>query len=456
MRTTHALAMLAVVVAAGGCNGTECRSRNTGKVPPTPPDPPVVCPVALPDDTLGERRAACAFTTGADAAETLGVPRDVALQIPIRHVIVVMRENRSFDHLLGRLHGQGQPGVDAVPASWVNPDQTGNPVAPYRANTTCIQLDPDHQWTSMHIGIDGGKMDGFVDSAAISTGTSGQFVMSYYERADLPFDYWIASTWALHDRHFASIASGTTPNRAFLLLGTNAGVRDTGGGVPDPSTPSIMKELEDAGYTWGVYSNGSLFSGALAYSHDDANAYCFDDFLQRLDTGTLPNVAFVDAVDQLTDDHPAADLQEGEAWVRNLYEHAIRSPQWSRLAIIWTYDEAGGFADHVPPPDACVARPEDADYFELGPRVPLAVISPYARPRHVSHVVEDHTAITRFIETVFGLPALTARDANSPALLDLFDFSCTPPMLVPPPAPFPGTGGCMRTQRIRFDFGNGM
>jgi phospholipase C len=99
----------------------------------------------------------------------------------------------------------------------------------------------------------------------------------------------------------------------------------------------------------------------------------------------------------------------------------------------------------VPPPNqACVARPGtvDDEYFELGERVPLVVVSPYARPHSVSHVVQEHTAITRFIETVFGLPALTARDANSPALLDLFDFSCAPPMLNPPPAPAAGIGGC--------------
>jgi hypothetical protein len=114
--------------------------------------------------------------------------------------------------------------------------------------------------------------------------------------------------------------------------------------------------------------------------------------------------------------------------------------------MIWTYDEAGGFADHVPPPmNACIARPgnpDDTPFFELGIRVPLAVISPWARAHYVSDVVEDHTAITRFIETVFDLPALTARDANSPALLDLFDFGCSPTLLHPPEAPLAGTEGC--------------
>jgi phospholipase C len=113
---------------------------------------------------------------------------------------------------------------------------------------------------------------------------------------------------------------------------------------------------------------------------------------------------------------------------------------------VWTYDEAGGFADHVPPPNhACVARPNvaaDQEFFELGVRVPLTVISPYARPHHVSHVTQEHTAVTRFIEVVFGLPALTSRDANSDALLDMFDFDCPPAFLHPPSAPAAGVGGC--------------
>lgn len=131
--------------------------------------------------------------------------------------------------------------------------------------------------------------------------------------------------------------------------------------------------------------------------------------------------------------------------MRVVYDRVVHSPQWPRTALIWMYDEGGAFADHVPPPDACVARPgaTDKEFFQLGVRVPFVVISPWAKPHSVSHVVQEHTAVTRFIETVFGLPALTARDANSTALLDMFDFSsCTPPMLTPPEPPAAGTGGC--------------
>jgi phospholipase C len=149
----------------------------------------------------------------------------------------------------------------------------------------------------------------------------------------------------------------------------------------------------------------------------------------------------VDARGKVTDEHPPADLQPGEAWTRRIYDHAVRSPQWQRLAIVWTYDEAGGYADHVPPPaDACPADAVNRSR-QLGPRVPLVVISPWARRGYVSHLPRDHTAITRLIETLFGLPALSARDANADALLDLFDFSCGRDLSVPE-APAAGTGGC--------------
>jgi phospholipase C len=165
--------------------------------------------------------------------------------------------------------------------------------------------------------------------------------------------------------------------------------------------------------------------------------------VDALDAGSLPNVAFVDGLDNTEDDHPGADLQRGEAWLKGIYDHAVTSPQWQRLAIIWTYDECGGFADHVAPePQACAAE-GNSPFTQMGPRVPLVVVSPWARRGYISHVRHEHTAITRLIEAIFDLPALTARDANSDALLDLYDFSCGRDPTVAA-APAPGTGGCQR------------
>jgi phospholipase C len=356
-----------------------------------------------------------------------------------------MKENRSFDHLLGELHASGQPATEAAPPSFVNPDSRERAVPFFHELSTCIRHDPGHQWADMHRQVDGGLMDGFVTSAARTTGTDGRFVMGIYGPQDLPFYHWLSSTFALSDRHFPSVRSGTYPNRDFLLFGTADGIRCTGCGYPSPSLPSLFDRMDQAGIIWGAYADGEPFDGALGWSRDDPRVHRGAAFMEGLREGRLPEVAFVDGLGEIEDEHPPGNVQVGEAWTRAIYEAAVASPLWPSLALIWTYDEAGGFADHVPPPQhACIARPvpEDAAFEELGVRVPLVVVSPYARSHHVSHVVHDHTAITRLIEAIYDLPALTARDANSDALLDLFDFTAPPALLIPPPAPAAGIGGC--------------
>ncbi len=419
----------------------------------TPADPMPFCVPAWPsggapvgNPALEEQRRSCAYGSGSTAEDSLGLDPKLAQAIPIRHVIVMMKENRSFDHLLGKLH-ETRPEVDAVPADYVNEDLEGNAVAPFHADTTCLSPDPGHQSDSMATGFDHGKMDGFVRNAAQTTKTDGHYVMAYYQPSDLPLYYWLASTWALNQRHFAPMVSGTYSNRNFMLFGDNAGAVDTGIVFPSPNTPSLLHTLMNAGFTWGAYCNPKPndlpFSGSLDMFQGDPGVHTLDELYQALDDGTLPNVAFVDGQDSVDDDHPTADLQKGEAWVKKLYQHATHSPQWPLTAIIWIYDEGGGFPDHVTPDVACASH-QGSPWTQRGPRVPLVVISPWARMGYVSSVSEDHTAITRFIETVFGLPALTRRDANSPALLDLFDFSCPGRGFEPPAAPEPGTGGCVK------------
>ncbi len=436
------LVLLATLVA--GCFGAPQQADwglgriNDMKTPPD--DPSLACGVQLPADTLAAKRKACSFDTGALPETTLGIPAATAAKIPIRHLIIVMKENRSFDHLLGALHDEGQPDTDAIPADFTNDDLSGKAVHFTHSTNTCIDQDPGHQSQGMSASVDGGKMDGFVKNAARTTPTDGHFVMTYYQDTELPFDYWLAKTWALADRHFAPVVSGTFANRTYMMFGQNYGVVDTGIVYPRPNTPSIFQLLMNAGYTWGAYSDGGPLSDTLGWTAKDPGVHSMADLYKALDNGTLPNVAFVDGTEYITDDHPDADLQKGEVWLKQIYDHVVASPQWDRLAMIWTYDEGGGFADHVKPPNACRATP-DSPYTMMGPRVPLVVISPWAKRHFVSHVASDHTAITRLVELLFHLPAMTARDANSTALLNLFDFSCGRNQSVPP-APDPGTGDC--------------
>jgi phospholipase C len=218
-------------------------------------------------------------------------------------------------------------------------------------------------------------------------------------------------------------------------------VRRTNGGLPDPTLPTVFTQLDAHAISWGVYSDDTKpFEGTLGWGKSHAGWSSLKDFLSKLGDGTLPQVTFVDGREDVDDEHPTADVQFGEAWSRMIYQTARTSPLWNKLVLIWTYDECGGFYDHVPPGESCVARPQDKDFFELGVRVPLVVISPWARRHYVSHVRHEHTSILRLIQTLFDLPALTARDANSDALLDMFDFKSTPAQVAD--APPAGTGGC--------------
>jgi phospholipase C len=407
--------------------------------------PGASCPSAVAADPHSADRLACTFKAGAKAADTVGLDEAARAAIPIKHIVVMMKENRSFDHIFGGL-GALQPDAEVFPATFTNPDAGGAAVAPYHLANTCVGFDPDHQWNAMHAQIDGGKMDGYVKSAASTTGSDGHFALGYYEQADLPFDYWLATTFAIADHDFASVRSGTFPNRDYMLLGTSDKVTATQFSVwPDPSLPSIFDELDHAGVTWGVYGDDHALEETLNNPAKNFEAAHPPKSVQALidgfAAGDLPQVVFVDGRENIEDEHATADLQVGEQWTKRLYDAAAASTLWNQTVIFYTYDEAGGFFDHVPPPDdACLARPADSMFHELGTRVPLIAISPWARRHYVSHTRKEHVSITRFIEAVFGLPALTARDANADALLDMFDFTCAPGVV--PAAPAAGTGGC--------------
>jgi phospholipase C len=404
-----------------------------------------VCSTPVPADPLAAQRHACAFKAGDMASATLGLMDADRAKIPIKHIVVVMKENRSFDHMLGGIK-KTQPAADVADSSFTNNDKNGVSVAPFHLTTTCVGNDPDHQWNAMHSQVDGGKMDGFVTSAASTTGGDGHFVMGYYDERDLPFYHFLASTYALSDRHFAAVRSGTFPNRDYLLLGTSDNVQSTQYVIwPDPAQKSIFDALDAAHVTWGVYADDHPLEETLnipSKSFETTQPWSpVSKLIDAFANDTVPNVVFVDGTENGDDEHPTADVQAGEAWTKRLYDAAVASKAWSSTVLLLTYDEAGGFADHVPPRnDACLARPQDTTFHELGVRVPFVAISPWARRHFVSHAEQDHTSITRFIEAVFGLPALTARDANADGLLGLFDFSCTPTTV--PAAPAAGTHGC--------------
>ena len=380
--------------------------------------------------------AVCQFPTGAAARDTLP---DAPAALPLQHVIVVVNENRSFDHMLGSLALEGKD-VDGLPAGFDNPDRDGTPVLFTHRTDTCFPNDSPHDEDHLDDAIDGGRMDGFVKAAATDT-NDGHYVMSYYTRAELPFYYFLADTFAISDRYFSPILGPTDANRDFLYAATSDGIDASHTEAAMAGKRTIFDALDDAHVTWGVYSKGRpRQESSLGWTCDHPNFHDEPDLYAALaNPATLPAVVFVDpGVDE--DEHPPHSVQNGEAFARTIYDAVRASPAWENTALIYTYDEGGGIADHVAPPDVCPVTGDGPMPDKLGERVPFILVSPWARPGYVSHVVHSHTSILRLIELVWNLPALTARDANSDALLDLFDF--TRPVRPGPPPPAAGTGGC--------------
>jgi len=388
---------------------------------------------------------ACAFHAGALPAETLPQDAPHGAEIPVDHVVVLMQENRSFDSYFGQLPAAGHTDVDGLPANAFNPDADGVPHPAFHQEKYCT-ADTNHTWTGSHLEFNGGLNDRFVTQ----NDPNGARAMGFYDESDLPFSYALAKTFAIGDRYFCSVLGPTFPNRFYLMTGTSFGhVRNDmqNGGFPQRS---IFDLLDEQHITWNVYYNDFPFA-ALLKSPSHRNFKRFDSLFTDAAAGTLPQVAYVDTAIGLTsvetDEHPPANIQQGQQVVAQAIEAVMQSPNWPTTALFFTYDEHGGFYDHVPPPGACVPDdiaplqdPTDPDstypaqFDRYGFRVPMVVVSPFAKPGFVSHTVYDHTSILRFIETRFDLPALTDRDANASPLLDMFDFS-TPVLLSPPALP---------------------
>jgi phospholipase C len=365
---------------------------------------------------------------------------------PIEHVLVFMQENRSFDTWLGRLSEEYGGEIDGVEPWMWNPDPAGNRVYVFHQPVSCIR-DPDHSWDASHADWNEGAMDHFVLSNEGKRG-DGRRVMGYYDETDLPMHYAIARRFAVADRYFSSVMGPTYPNRFFLMAGTSFGhIRnDLPPSLHQYAQRTIFDQLDRYGIDWKYYYTDLPANILFLPEHhrDRRHLHHVSELFKDLRTGHLPSVAFVESSLVYGTEYPSMDFHLAQVKLAKRLRAVMSSPAWPRTALFLTYDEAGGLFDHVSPPEACVpdATPpklESGDapgaFNHYGFRVPLLVLSPYARRHFVSHVVHDHTSILKFIETKFNLPALTARDANADALLDLFDF--TRPDLEVPELPEP-------------------
>jgi phospholipase C len=279
-------------------------------------------------------------------------------------------------------------------------------------------------------------MDSFVRSAAIGK-SDGHYVMSYYTRRELPFYYFLADTYAISDRYFAPMIGPTDPNRDFMYAATSNGI--TTGGSEMKGVRTIYDALDDHHVSWGVYSSAAPRQRNLGWTRSHKNVHDEHDFFDALEDDKLPSVVFIDP-GLNEDEHPPHDVQLGEKFGKKIYDAVTRSNAWKDTALFYTYDEAGGIADHVPPPAACAPSAQLPSFDRLGVRVPVTLVSPYAKRGFVSHETHSHTSILRFIELVNDVPALTARDANADAMLDMFDFGTARAASAAPDA---GKGACV-------------
>jgi phospholipase C len=374
----------------------------------------------------------------------------------IKHIVVLMMENRSFDHMLGYLQLlDGQEEVtgprDARPIMYDNEER--RPV--YLSKTAFPKsMDPPHGKKAIRDQINGGAMDGFIESFAEENDMPVPWrVMGYYTHLELPVYDYFAQNFLICDHWFSSVPSATWPNRLYSLVGTcdvdREGLFGEGQVLYDmPSFVRLLKNNDDPD-TWRWYSwdpgtlrmidgNYALDVGHGFHHHhfrrvtqhsmepradpDDPHVESVirlgSGFLQDAANGDLPSVAWIDPnfVDlsilesNSNDDHPPSDVRSGQEMVMMVFRALAESPCWKDTMLVITYDEHGGFYDHLAPGTPPEANPQFETY---GVRVPAFVVSPLVEPRTVSHTVFDHTSLIRTILERFGVPGAVEKMAET-------------------------------------------
>ena len=409
-----------------------------------------------------------------------GAAFPAAADLGIEHVVILMMENRSFDHLLGWL-----PGADGTHEG-VYEAQDGKLYAPYPLAPDyqgCGYSDADHSWEGWLVEYNHGKCDGFLKRpGAFSSSThaaENTLPIGYYTDKDLPVMAALAQKYTTIDRYFCAIAAETYPNRFYQHSARTD--RDHNSGGPTTSTiPAIWDQLSPAP---GSAASGGQPTGA--YYFQDAPFLALwgqkyaqfvrpyssatpvpqngvidgtslpaitippqgESFLDAIRNGALPNVSYVDPsfVDEgagtSDDDHPLADVRLGDKVIANVYHALSDAGLLDSTILVVTFDEWGGFYDHVPPPkviddtdpskvdhtgDTTTQGQTHADYAQLGFRVPCIVVSPFGKPAVVGAGPKgepyEHTSSLAMIHSLFGTKPITARDRNAYNLLNSLDL----------------------------------
>jgi phospholipase C len=445
----------------------------------------------------------------------------------IRHIVVLMMENHSYDNYLGMLRGRGEGlslGPDGQPAA-VNTGSGGEIIRAHRMSSTVQQPDvPSQSWHATHLQWGEGRCDGFVTATQTVLGEAGaapeviaaaaDVAMGYWTEAELPFYSGLARVFPVADHWFSSCLGPTFPNRRFLIAGTAHGlIDDSPYDLLDyPPAGTIFDLLTRHRISWANYhpvpsdhtrltryarhkrkvarrrlqAAGQVLSDTTGSLKKDITftADVFpvgagrlaqhirstDDFFAAADHGELPAVSIVDPDFEAFSEENPQDIRRGESFAAKVISHVLHGPGWPHTLLIWTFDEHGGYYDHVPPPPAvppddilgrtlvgrgtrlaAALRPlapravRDKENMATGPRrydrygfrVPAVIVSPYARRDFVLTDVLDHTSVLRLIEDKWNLPSLTARDAAASNPLGALDLDAPPAFGEPPELPAP-------------------
>ena len=408
-----ALVGIGIGVATTACGGAsddggdgKAAEPTTPAATTTPPAPTTAPTVAPPAPVLG--------------------PKD--LLAGIDHIVVLMMENRSFDHFLGALKTDAgyaaKAQVEGLSGTESNPAPDGSNVSVFKmANFT--PEDPPHGWDAVHAQLNGGKNDGFVKA---HEGATQNEVMGFHDRSQIPLYYWLADNFAICDHWFASVLGPTWPNRFYLHATTSKGTKDNKPilvGAPD----TIWDRLKEAKLTYKNYAAGAVtwYVGGFASKVLSLNPSAkISEFFDAAKNGKLPSFSLIDPDFQASDDHPAHNILRGQAFVASVYKALAESPSWQKTLFIITYDEHGGFYDHVAPP---TATDDVADFAHQGFRVPAFVIGPTVKKGYVCKIPLEHSSVAATLRTRFDIKSLTKRmDAAS----DISD--CIDPLKVKAPA----------------------
>ncbi|MBV9721826.1 MAG: hypothetical protein JO082_07905 [Mycobacterium sp.] len=437
----------------------------------------------------------------------------------IKHIVVLMMENHSYDNYLGALAGRGE-GFARDPSGTpqaANPRRDGTLVrAHHFASTVQVPRVPTQTWNISHLQVADGHNDGFVASIEdLVPGADPSVPMGYWTEQDLPFYYGLARTFPLADHWFCSCLGPTFPNRRFMIAGTAHGLIDNlPWNLADyPERGTIFDALTQNGIGWLNYHSvnplgpllkrllgipgliaarriaqiGRLFpplvravSGDKSFTADlyplgligfIRHLRTLQQFFADADAGTLPPFCIVDPdFDDFSEENPQ-DIRKGESFASEVITRVMHGKGWPNTLLIWTYDEHGGYYDHMVPPAAvppddvlgrdliltwpswaqALLKPfwhttlselRNADagpqtFDQYGLRVPAVIVSPYAKPNHVTSTVYDHTSILKLVEQKWNLHPLTRRDAAAHSPLDALDLQAEPAFLKPPQLPAP-------------------